>query len=62
MSQQRRDYVGVRVDRAALVIVRRVAQLERRSISGVIRNVLADWAEMQAHRLRLMPPDRNEAA
>jgi hypothetical protein len=63
MPQQEREFVGARIDRGAMNVVRRVAEIERRSISGVVRNVLADWADSQVRRLRLEPAsDRSDAA
>jgi uncharacterized protein (DUF1778 family) len=42
MSQ--RDKISARVEREILEVVQHVAELERRPVSSVVRNALADWA------------------
>lgn len=39
-----RDQVSARLDLDVLEVVRRVAEVERRPVSNLVRNVLADWA------------------
>jgi hypothetical protein len=43
-QRHRREQVSARLDREVLEVVERVAELERRPISSVVRNVLEDWA------------------
>jgi hypothetical protein len=62
MPQHDREFVGARIDRTAMTVVRRIAEIERRSISGVVRNVIIDWAEIQARRLRLEIPESCDTA
>jgi hypothetical protein len=39
-----RDQVSVRLDERTVEVIERVAEQEMRSVSGVVRVVLADWA------------------
>jgi predicted transcriptional regulator len=41
----RRDSISTRLDPEVLEVVQHVAEVERRPVSHVIRNVLADWVE-----------------
>jgi predicted transcriptional regulator len=43
--KQPRDQVSARLDPDVLEVVQHVAEVERRPISSVVRNVLADWAK-----------------
>jgi hypothetical protein len=43
MSQ--REQVCARLDPEVLEIVERVAEVERRPVSQLIRNILSDWAQ-----------------
>jgi hypothetical protein len=43
-DRERRGRVTARLDREVLEVVERVAEIERRPISSVVRNVLEDWA------------------
>ncbi len=47
-QRQRRGQISARVDPAVIEVIERVAQAERRPISNVVRNVLADWASERA--------------
>jgi hypothetical protein len=39
-----RDKVSARIDPDVFELVERIAEVERRPISSVVRNVLPDWA------------------
>jgi len=43
MSKQR-ERICARLDREVLEIVQHVAEIERRPVSNLIRNIVADWA------------------
>jgi predicted transcriptional regulator len=55
MSEQQR--VSTRVDAEVIEVIRRVAEIERRPPSAVIRIALEDWAAS-----RRAPDNRPEAA
>lgn len=55
-KRQQREKLSVRVDLEVLEIVKHVAELERRPIPNLVRNVLADWARTYS------PADRQRAA
>jgi hypothetical protein len=44
-QRQRREKVSARLDPAVIEVIERVAEVERRPVSSVVRNVLADWAK-----------------
>jgi hypothetical protein len=48
MSNQTPRQVSVRLDPDLAAKVARAAELERRTISNLVRNVLADWAAARA--------------
>jgi hypothetical protein len=60
--QQRLEYLGAKIDPSTMAIVRHIAELERRSVSNVLRNLLADWAARQARRLRLDQSSERKSA
>jgi hypothetical protein len=47
-QHQRREQVSARLDPDVHRIVEEVAAAERRPVSSVVRNVLADWAKARA--------------
>jgi hypothetical protein len=47
-SKKQREQVSARLDPEVLEVVQRTAEVERRPISSVVRNVLEDWAHGRA--------------
>jgi hypothetical protein len=43
-EKQQRENVTARIDPEVLQVVQRVAEQERRPVSNLIRNIVADWA------------------
>jgi hypothetical protein len=54
-KKQARDQISARLDPQVLEVVQHVAEVERRPISNLVRNIVEDWAK--AHSA----PDRAEA-
>jgi len=50
VKKQPRDKVSARIDPDVFEAVERVAEVERRPLSSVVRNVLEDWARAQSPR------------
>jgi hypothetical protein len=50
VKKQPRDKVSARIDPDVFEEVERVAEVERRPLSSVVRNVLTDWARTQTAR------------
>ncbi len=48
---RRRDQVSVRLDERTVEVIERVAEQEMRSVSGVVRLVLSDWASGRRPRV-----------
>jgi hypothetical protein len=48
---RRRDQVSVRLDERTVEVIERVAEQEMRSVSGVVRLVLSDWASGRPPRV-----------
>jgi uncharacterized protein (DUF1778 family) len=56
-KKQPRDQVSARLDPDVLEVVQHVAEIERRPISNLVRNIVSDWAKGLASQ-----PDRKEVA
>jgi hypothetical protein len=54
-KKQPRDQVSARLDPDVLEVVQHVAEVERRPISNLVRNIVSDWAKGRA-------TDREQAA
>jgi predicted transcriptional regulator len=50
IRKQPRDQVSARLDPDVLEVVQHVAEVERRPISSVVRNVLSDWAKARENQ------------
>jgi hypothetical protein len=47
-ERKQREQICARLDREVLEIVQHVAEVERRPVSSLVRNVLSDWAKHRA--------------
>ncbi len=54
-TKHTREQVSARLDPEVLEIVQQVAEVERRPISNLVRNIVSDWARSRA-------ADRGQAA
>jgi hypothetical protein len=50
---RRREQISVRLDDEILTAVERAAEEERRTVSNLVRNVLADWANDRRQRVEV---------
>jgi predicted transcriptional regulator len=44
-KKQPRDQISPRLDPEVLEVVQRVAEVERRPVSNLVRNIVEDWAK-----------------
>ena len=54
-KKQMREQVSARLDPEVLEVVQHVAEVERRPVSNLVRNIVSDWAKGRA-------TDREQAA
>jgi predicted transcriptional regulator len=47
-AKKQREQISTRLDPEVLEIVQHVAEVERRPVSSLVRNVLSDWAKSRA--------------
>jgi predicted transcriptional regulator len=45
MTKKPRDQISARLDADVLEVVQHVAEVERRPISNLVRNIVSDWAK-----------------
>ena len=53
LTRRRREQISVRLDDEILTAVERAAEEERRTVSNLVRNVLADWANDRRQRVEV---------